>query len=162
MIQLIKDAATAVGIAAVITNSTEKIETQLNSLTHSEEKGDSKNPNTVTRVTDLPIMLISWDIDTELNFSINGTLDNPLSLITALLMKKASNLEKTVLEDASVEMGGLFQVFIQELYERLVPFQRSSTSPITNCTYKLVPRYGLGKHSGVLCKWKMKTQLDVC
>ena len=162
MIQLIKDAATAVGIAAVITNSTEKIETQLNSLTHKEEKGDSKHPNTVTKVTDLPIMLISWDIDTELNFNINGTLDNPLSLITALLIKKADTLEKTVLEDASVEMGSLFQVFIQELYERLVPFQRSSITPITNCTYKLVPRYGMGKHSGVLCKWKMKTQLDVC
>jgi len=162
MIQLIKDAATAVGIAAVITNSADKIETQLNSLTHKEEKGDSENPNTVTRVTDLPIMLISWDIDTELNFNINGNLDNPLSSVTALLMKKADTLEKTVLEDASVEMGSLFQVFIQELYERLVPFQRSSITPITNCTYKLVPRYGMGKHSGVLCKWKMKTQLDVC
>lgn len=162
MIQLIKATATAVGIAAAITNSADKIETQLNSLTHKEEKGDSKDPNTVTRVTDLPIMLISWDIDTELNFNINGNLDNPLSSVTALLMKKADTLEKTVLEDASVEMGSLFQVFIQELYERLAPFQRSSTTPITNCTYKLVPRYGMGKHSGVLCKWKMKTQLDVC
>ena len=147
MIQLIKDSAKAVGISLVVTNSSEKIETQLNSLTH---KADS------------PIMLISWDIDTKLNFNNNGVLDNPLSSITALLMRKADDLEKITLEDAAVEMGSLFQVFIQELYERSIIFQRSSTAPITNCTYKLVPRYGMGKHSGVLCKWEMKTQLDVC
>lgn len=162
MIQLIKDSAEAVGIKAVITNSEQNLEIQLNSLTHKTEKGNLATPNVVTRETDLPIMLISWDIDTELNFNSNSMLDNPLSNIVALLMKKASSMNKTDLEDSSVEMGQLFQVFIQDLYERLIPLQRTNTSPITNCTYKLVPKYGSGKHSGVLCKWKMKTGLDVC
>lgn len=147
MIQLIKDSAKAVGITAVITNSKEALETQLNSLTNN---------------ADSPLMLISWDIDTTLNFSVNSFLDNPDSKIVALLMKKASDLKKNTLEDASVEMGVLFQQFIQDLYNRLVPYMRTTTSPITNCGYKLVPRYGNGKHSGVLARWNMKIGLDVC
>ena len=162
MIQLIKDSAEAVGIKAVITNSEQNLEIQLNSLTHKEEKGNPSTSTVVTRGTDLPIMLISWDIDTELNFNANSMLDNPMSNIVALLMKKSPTMNKSDLEDSSVEMGDLFKVFIQDLYERLIPLQRTTTSPITNCTYKLVPKHGMGKHSGVLCKWKMKTGLDVC
>lgn len=162
MIQLIQDAATEVGIALVITNSKERIETQLNSLTHKEEKGDPSNPNTVTRTTDLPIMLVSWDIDTSLVFNVNTFLDNPDSKIVALLVKKASDLKKNTLEDASVEMGVLFTQFIQVLNSKLIPYMRSSTTPITQCGYQLVPRYGAGVHSGVLCRWNMKTGLDVC
>ena len=37
MIQQMKDAAKAVGIVALITNSTDRIETQLNSLTKEEK-----------------------------------------------------------------------------------------------------------------------------
>lgn len=162
MIQLIKESALAIGIAIVITNSKENIETQLNSLTHKAEKGNTKDPAEVTRITDLPIMLISWDIDTSLVFNQHGLLDNPDSSITALLMKKAGDLKKESLESSAVEMGELFQVFIQDLHERLVPLMRTTTSPISNCTYKLVPSHGFGKHSGVLCKWRMKSKLDVC
>lgn len=162
MIQLIKDSAQAVGIALVISNSQEAIEVQLNSLTHKVEKGDPANPNTVTRPTDLPIMLISWDIDTDLTFNVNSFLDNPSSKIVALLMKKASDMKKQTLEDSSVEMGVLFTQFIQDLNQRLIPYMRSSTNPITNAGYKLVPKYGAGKHSGVLARWTMKTGLDVC
>lgn len=162
MIQLIKDSAQAVGISLVITNSEQGIEVQLNNLTHKTEKGNPTTPNVVTRPTDLPIMLVSWDIDTTLNFNSNSFLDNPDSKIVALLMKKATDLKKDTLEDASVEMGLLFTQFIQDLYNRLVPYMRTSTSPITNCGYKLVPRYGAGKHSGILARWSMKTGLDVC
>jgi len=162
MVQLIKDSAEAVGIQAVITNSEQNLEVQLNSLTHKSEKGNPSTPTVETRPTDLPIMLISWDIDTELSFNENSMLDNPLSNIVALLMKKAPSMAKVDLEDSSVEMGQLFQVFIQDLYERLIPLQRTNKAPITNCSYKLVPKHGSGKHSGVLCKWKMKTGLDVC
>lgn len=162
MIQLIKDSAEAVGIALVITNSDTAIETQLNSLTHKVEKGDPANPNTVTRVTDLPIMLISWDINTDLTFNAHSFLDNPESKIVALLMKKATDLKKDTLEEASVEMGVLFTQFIQNLYSRLVPYMRTTTTPITGASYKLVPKYGSGKHSGVLGKWNMKIPLDVC
>lgn len=162
MIQLIKDSAAAVGISLVISNSEQGIETQLNSLTHKVEKGNPLDINEVTRVTDLPIMLISWDIDTDLTFNINGFLDNPSSRIVALLMKKATNLKKDTLESASGEMAVLFTQFIQNLNNRLIPYMRSSTDPITQCGYKLVPKYGSGKHSGVLARWTMKTGLDVC
>jgi len=162
MIQLIKDSADAVGIAVVITNSDTAIETQLNALTHKTEKGDPLNPTTITRGTDLPIMLISWDIDTTLNFNTNSFLDNPDSKVVALLVKKASDLKKDTLEAASVEMGVLFTQFIQDLYSRLIPYMRTTTTPITGAGYKLVPKYGSGKHSGVLARWNMKTGLDVC
>jgi hypothetical protein len=162
MIQEIKDSAAAVGITAVITNSKENLETQLNSLTHKDEKGDPNNPTVITRPTDSPIMLISWDIDTTLTFNANGVLNNPLSAIVCLLMKKASDMKKDTMEDSSVEMGELFQVFIQDLYERLIPASRTTTTPITECSYKLVPRYGMGKHSGILARWKMINRLDVC
>jgi hypothetical protein len=107
-------------------------------------------------------MLISWDIDTELNFNVHSFLDNPDSKIVALLMKKATDLKKQTLEDASEEMALLFRQFIQDLYNRLIPYMRTSTTPITGAGYKLVPRYGSGKHSGILARWKMKTGLDVC
>lgn len=162
MIQLIKDSAQAVGITLVITNSEEGIETQLNSLTHKTERGDPNNPTTITRGTDLPIMLISWDIDTDLIFNSNSFLDNPSSKIVALLMKKATDLKKDTLELASQEMGVLFTQFIVNLNDRLTPYMRTTAPSITNCGYKLVPRYGKGKHSGVLARWTMKTGLDVC
>lgn len=161
MIQEIKAAAQEVGIKAVISNSKEGIETQLNSLTHREEKGDSTSNTTITRTDDCPILLISWDIDTTLSFS-NGVLNNPLSAIVALLLKKSPDLKKQSLEDASEEMASLFHSFIQNLNDRLVLVSRTSTTPITNCGYKLVPRYGLGKHSGILARWNMISQLDVC
>lgn len=162
MIDYIKQSAQAVGIALVVSNSEDRIETQLNSLTHKVEKGDVNDPTQVTRLTDLPIMLISWDIETQLNFDNNGFLDNPSSSITALLMKKAVDLTKDSLEDASVEMGQLFQIFIQDLWSRLMPLQKSINAPLSQVTYKLVPKYGAGRHSGVLCKWLMRVDIAVC
>lgn len=147
MIQYIQQAALECGIGVVVTNSEEKIETQLNSLTSREES---------------PIMLISWDIDTDLVFDENGFLENPSSKIVALLMKKAPTLTKDDMETASITMGVLYQSFIQKLWDLLIPFQRSLTAPISGATYKLVPKHGAGKHSGVLCKWTMRTDLNVC
>jgi hypothetical protein len=147
MIQYIQQAATICGIGTIITNSEEKIETQLNSLTN---------------IVEAPIMLISWDIDTNLTFDENGFLENPASNIVALLMKKSPSLVKNDMEASSVEMGTLFTKFIQELWAILIPFQRSLNPPITGATYKLVPKHGLGKHSGVLCRWTMKSDLSVC
>ncbi len=57
MISEIKQAASAIGITTVITNSNERIESQLNRL---------------TGIEDLPILLISWDIDTDLDFDATG------------------------------------------------------------------------------------------
>ncbi len=162
IIQLIKASAQAVGIALVVSNSEQGIETQLNNLTHKTEKGDPDNPNDVTRPTDLPIMLVSWDIKVDLNFNSNTFLDNPDCNIVALLMKKASDLKKDTMEQASVDMGILFTQFINDLNQRLIDYMRTSTTPITQAGYQLVPKYGNGKHSGVLARWKMKIGLDVC
>ena len=57
MIQDIKIAAEACGITAVITNSSERIETQL---------------NRITGIEDLPILLCSWDFETTINFKNNS------------------------------------------------------------------------------------------
>lgn len=143
MLQQIQESATAVGITAVITNSEQRIETQLNSLT--------------TRAK-LPLMLINWDIDTNLNFNEHGLLDNPSAVITALLVKKATGTGKAGKETAADEMGELFQNFIKNLYSRMIPLMTSSTTPpITGATYKRVPSHGAGKHSGVLARWTMRT-----
>ena len=147
MIQNIKDAAKESGISAVFTNSEQKHETQLNSLTREEGA---------------PVMLISWDFDTSLTFDIHGFLENPSVIITALLVGKADTLDKETMEAKSEEMGNLFQVFIQKLYTILVSLQKNLTVPITNATYKNVPNHGAGRHSGVLAKWNMRTQVSNC
>ncbi len=147
IVQLIKESAEKFGIGAVITNSDVKIETQLNNITRAE---------------DLPIMLISWDIVTQLNFDKNGFLQNPVSPITALLMTKAESLKKEDMEEASQRMGNLFIYFIQDLNQRLVPFNKDTTTqPITGASFTNLPVYGMGKHSGVLCNWTMKTGIEV-
>jgi len=147
MIQHIKDSATAVGILAVITNSAEKIETQLNTLTTRSEQ---------------PIMLVTWDIVSDLEFDGNGFLKNPQSNITALLVHKPNNLKKDVQEAKAESMGDLFQVFLQDLYTRLLPLQTTSEPPITGANYQRVPNYGLGKHAGILAKWRMATGISNC
>lgn len=149
MIELIRLSANEVGIEAVITNSETGIETQLNSL---------------TKIGDKPIMLVSWDIDTDLEFNQHGRLRNPKSRITALLASKAYDLSKEEMEKTAVEMGELFQVFIQDLYRRLIPYSTEPGTgiPLSNITYKLVPKHGAGKHSGVLCNWSMISQLAQC
>jgi hypothetical protein len=147
MIKLIALAAKAVGIKMLVTNSDSNLETQLNSL---------------TRIGDEPIMLIGWDIDTDLEFNVNGTLRNPKSKIIALLVTKAYDNSKDEYEKAAVKMGELFQLFIQDLYPRLIEVSTESVIPISNCTYKLVPKYGAGKHSGVLASWSMISELAKC
>lgn len=147
MITEIKAAAEAVGIQMVVTNSKTKLETQLNSLTRD---GDS------------PIMLISWDITTTLDFDDNQFLRNPTSQITALLVTKSVDLQKVSMEEAAVSMGNLFREFIIKLASDLDPTLRTSEPSITNCSYQLVPEYGLGKHSGILGRWNMRTALNIC
>tara|TARA_R110000737_G_scaffold183478_2_gene207044 strand:- start:2042 stop:2500 length:459 start_codon:yes stop_codon:yes gene_type:complete len=145
MIQQIKDSAEAVGVIAFITNSTEKIETQLDSL---------------TKDSDEPIMLISWDIVTDLEFDENGFLKNPASSITALLLEKAYDNTKAEYERSAERMAEVFKKFIQDLYTRLIKFQKTNEPTITAANYQLVPKYGLGKHSGVLSKWKMSSEVS--
>ena len=147
MIQNIIDAASAVGITTFVTNSKERIETQLNSLT--------KN-------ADLPIMLVSWDITTRLEFNTNGDLENPLADIVALLVSKPDDLKKDTKLEVAEEMAVLFTAFIQQLYTDSVLFQLNGGSPVTNASYKLVPQHGAGMHSGVLGRFTLSGEIVRC
>lgn len=139
MITILKNTAEEVGINLFITNSKEKIEVQLNRLTREE---------------DLPIMLVSWDIDVALTFS-NGFLNNPTLNITSLLLTKPETLEKGEAEDSADEMALLFQKMIQLLNNNLVIINKSIGDPIINAGYKMVPIHGHSKHAGVLGRFTM-------
>ena len=147
MIQHIKKAAKTVGIIAIITNSKEKIETQLNRVTRDEM---------------LPIMLVSWDINTNLVFDSNGFLENPSSDIVALLVQKPADISKDEAELTADKMSKLFQKFIQQLYNDIVVLQKSSTPAVSAVSYILVPEHGAGKHAGVLAKWTMRSEISIC
>lgn len=149
MIEDIRDAAEAVGITAVITNSDSKIETQLNRITRHE---------------DLPLMLISWDIVTTVSFNdATGFINHPSVAITCLLMDKAESTEKELKEQVAVKMGVLFTEFLQELYATVIKYQTEITvPPVSGAQYTLVPSHGAGKHSGVLGNFTMKARIQKC
>ena len=146
MIEFINASAKACNIQTVITNSDQGIETQLNNLTQTEN---------------LPIMLISWDIDVNLSFDENGFLNTPSIPITALLMTKSPTLEKIDMESDAFKMGKFYTQFIQHLFGVLTPLQKGTDPAITDATYKLLPKYGMGKHSGVMCKWTMRIPFEI-
>ena len=148
MIGDIKTAAESVGITAVITNSTEKIEVQLNRLTGQE---------------DLPLMLVSWDLDLTLQINENGFLDNPKAKVVCLLMNKPEDTAKETHEDMSVEMFYLYSQFIQSLNSILSTKQVNHANyPVQDIGAKLVPKHGLGKHSGVMGRFTMSISVTNC
>ena len=148
MIAEIKEAAEFVGVTAFITNSTEKIEVQLNRLTGQE---------------DLPIMLVSWDLDIKISFNNNGFLDNPTVDVVCLLLGKPEDTTKDEAENMAEEMYFLYISFIQQLRSLLSPkLVNYAGQPITNIGCKLVPKHGAGKHSGVLGRFTMITSITNC
>tara|TARA_R110002050_G_scaffold2544_6_gene14653 strand:+ start:1925 stop:2374 length:450 start_codon:yes stop_codon:yes gene_type:complete len=149
MIADIKTAAEAVGITAVITNSKEKIETQL---------------NRITRIEELPLMLVSWDLESTIDFNEHGFLTNPVTNCVVLLMDKADDTSKDEAENTAEEMALLYQSFCKALYSQLVQYQQvQGQEMLTNISYSLAPQYGLGKHSGVLGRFTMQSQsVDNC
>ncbi|UXQ88758.1 structural protein [Tenacibaculum phage Larrie] len=147
MIQQVKLSAEEVGINAVVTNSNEKIETQLNRLTREEV---------------LPIMVISWNYDTTLRFNTLGFLENPKTKFTGLLLTKAYDTSKFEMELAASQMGSLFQIFIKNLRDRLVKFQTTSEQPISDAGYVNTPVHGMGKHSGVLFRFTASGEIINC
>tara|TARA_R100000541_G_scaffold22562_1_gene32505 strand:+ start:266 stop:448 length:183 start_codon:yes stop_codon:yes gene_type:complete len=57
----------------------------------------------------------------------------------------------------------LYLDFIQELRTLLSPLLKNYQSqPITNIGCKLVPKHGLGKHSGVMGRFSMITAISNC
>ena len=141
MIDKIKQASESVGIRAFVLNSDRGISAQLNSLTRDEE---------------LPIMVMSWDIESVTSFDENGFLNPPSAKVTGLLLKKPQELTRGEFVDCSEEMQNLFYNFIQELRPLLVGNIRSmGEQPVSNIQTKLVPTYGNSKHSGVMATWNM-------
>lgn len=148
MIQDIKLAAESVGITAVITNSKEKIETQL---------------NRITGIENLPLMLVSWDLESTLTLNEHGDLNNPITKVVVLLMDKATDTSKDQAEATAETMAALYQVFIKALYGQLIPYQKSiGTDILSDIGFTLAPQHGLGKHSGVLGRFTMQTQIANC
>jgi len=149
MIAEIKAAAESVGITAIVTNSTDKIETQLNKITGIEK---------------LPIMLVSWDYETTITFDVNGFVNPPSTNIVALLMTKAESKEKKDLESASESMGLLFIEFVKKLNDtlKLVIRLKENENALSSINFKNVPQHGAGKHSGVLGKFNILTSITNC
>lgn len=148
MIADITIAAQAVGITAVVTNSKEKIETQLNRITGHES---------------LPLMLISWDMESTITFDNHGFLTNPVTNVVALLMDKAEDTRKETAETTAEAMGLLYQQFLIQLRARLIQYQRvQGQDMLSGISYTLVPQHGLSKHSGILGRFTMQTKITNC
>ena len=149
IISIIESAGESVGITATVTNSEQKIESQLNRL---KDEADD------------PMALISWDMTTSLEFDNNGFLKNPTTPITMLLMSKADSSEKADREAKAEEMGDLFTSFIKKLRSDLVVYNRDSSNSniITGAQFQLVPKYGMSKHSGVVARFTMIGPIDNC
>lgn len=146
IIKNLKAASKAVGIHAFITNSTEGIETQLNRLTRQE---------------DLPIMLVSWDIQGDVSFDDNGFINNPDINFTCLLLTKPEDKDKQVAEDCAEAMASLYLTFLQELANMQRPQLRTSAFPVSKASFQLVPKHGVSSHSGVMGKFTVKGALNV-
>ena len=146
MIADMKQAAENVGITALISNTQEQINTQLNKL---------------TGAIDYPIMLISWDLDTDYTFDKHGFLMNPSTKVTCLLMSKADENSKEMHEQVAEEMKVKFAEFIQALYNILAPKMKDAISPITGAGSKLTPLYGTGQHSGVVGRWTQLSEISI-
>lgn len=133
-------AAEAVGITVYVTDSKSRLETQL---------------NRIAKIIDLPMMLVSWDIQTDLEFNSLGQLGNPKCNITFMLMSKAELLEKIPMTEEAEKMGELFQQFLKKLYDSLSSVNVLGESPITYASYTQDPDHGAGRHSGVVGGWVM-------
>lgn len=146
-IEDIKTAAEQSGIVAVITNSEKRIESQLNKITGVEE---------------LPVMLVSWDLDTTLTFDENGFLNNPSTKVVVLLMTKADSKTNADYEASAEEMAKIYIFFIQNLNALLVKYNKLNGPSVTEAGYTLVPRHGMGQHSGVIGRFTMIGEIINC
>lgn len=147
MITQIKTAAEKVGITAVLTNSRAELDTQINKMARAEN---------------LPLMLISWDMDYTLSFDQNGFLNNPSVKVVVLLMDKSADEGNEAKEDTAELMGVKFQEFVRALYTELVPFSKTGENPITEVGYQLAPIYGRGHHSGVIGRLTSIAPIENC
>ena len=141
MLKELKAAAEEVGFSIIIATSDRNINDQLNRIVRSEE---------------LPLALVSWDLNINVTFNENGLMDNPTTEVTLLLIDKAESLEKIDLEEKAQEMGDLFIKFIKNSKDYMTKNTNARENPITNISFTYAPSYGSGKHSGVLAKFTMQ------
>jgi len=141
MLKELKAAAEEVGFSIIIATSDRNIQDQL---------------TTITRTESLPLALVSWDLDVNIEFDDNGLMNNPTTSVTLLLIDKAESLEKIELEEKAEEMGELFIRFIKNAKNYMTTNTNVKEQPITDISFTYVPSYGSGKHSGVLAKFTMQ------
>ena len=141
MLKELKAAAEEVGFSIIIATSDRNIKDQL---------------NTIVRTCELPLALVSWDLDVNIRFDDNGLMNNPTTSVTLLLIDKAESLEKIELEEKAEEMGELFIRFIKNAKNYMTTNTNVKEQPITDISFTYVPSYGSGKHSGVLAKFTMQ------
>lgn len=145
MLTELQTAAAAVGITTVIATSDRNINDQLNRIVREEN---------------LPIALITWDLNVNLVFNESGHLQNPDTKVTMLIVDKANTNEKIDLENKAEEVGKLFIKFIRVYRNHLVASTNVKETPITNISFVYTPSYGSGKHSGVLATFNTQMPLD--
>ena len=141
MLKELKAAANEVGFSIIIATSDRNIQDQLNRIVRTEE---------------LPLALVSWDLDVNVSFSDNGLMNNPTTEVTLLLIDKAESLEKIELEEKAEEMGELFIRFIKNTKNYMTTNTNVKEQPITNISFTYVPAFSASKHSGVLAKFTMQ------
>ena len=141
MLKELKAAAEEVGFSIIIATSDRNINDQL---------------NRIVREADLPLALVSWDLDINVSFDNNGLMNNPTTSVTLLLIDKAESLEKIELEEKAEQMGDLFIRFIKNAKNYMTTNTNVKEQPITDISFTYVPSYGSGKHSGVLAKFTMQ------
>jgi hypothetical protein len=141
MLKELKAAAEEVGFSIIIATSDRNIKDQL---------------NTIVRTCELPLALVSWDLDINVSFNDNGLMNNPTTEVTLLLIDKAESLEKIELEEKAEQMGELFIRFMKNAKNYMTTNTNVKEQPITNISFTYVPKFGGGQHSGVLAKFTMQ------
>ena len=141
MLKELKAAAEEVGFSIIIATSDRNIKDQL---------------NTIVRLESLPLAMVSWDLDINIEFDDNGLMNNPTTKVTLLLIDKAESLEKIDLEEKAYEMGELFTTFIKNAKDYMTTNTNVKEQPITNISFTYAPKFGGGQHSGVLAQFTMQ------
>ncbi len=144
MLTDLKAVALATGFTIIIAKSDTTVKDQLNRITKLEE---------------LPIALITWELNVNVEFDDGGRLMNPKTQITMLLVDKATDLSKDNMELKAEEVGNLFIKFMRNYRTHLFNNTNVKQNPITGISFTYAPSFGAGKHSGILARFT--TQMDL-
>lgn len=147
VLSCIEEVAAQFGISCVVTTSAERISATL---------------NRITKVEQLPVALINWDINTNITFDNDGFLNNPQSSVTMLMMDKAETTEYPKMLETSENVKSLFISFIEALNNKLRLTQRRGQNAVNNVNATLVPKNGAGQHSGIIATFNVDIPIVRC